>query len=852
MDGRKSKVSSTFDNSFDLLESLFLKGLQTDEAGKHSLLESIREEKPALAAELEALWQHCHTQNDAGLLDRFSSFSRQIWDKDQDTIPEIDPERYRNLEPLGQGGMGQVFKAEQKHPVARAVAIKVLPLYYLSPERKTRFANEQRALALIHHPHVAIVYDCGQTSHGQPYYVMEYLEPISITQYCDRHRLPISKRLGLFVQVCEGIGEAHRKGIIHRDINPQNILVSEIENDPVAKIIDFGIAKFQDLRSLQNPSETIIGTILGTPGYMSPEQARGASESAIDTLSDIYSLGALLYELLVGRPPFMAAATPTSLVTILKDLKNFVPRPPTHYLKSNDPLTLQAAQVRSSDPRSLKKMLKGDLDWIVMKALNTKPTARYETARAFAKDIVRFLEGKPVEAAPPGLFYRWRKLAAYHRRLVAGASLFLMLLFSALVIISLSLKNARQAEAEAKNALKKVEAVNAFTTDIFTEISPERSGRSVTGMELITKAEEKIPMRYAGQPDLEAAVRAMVAYAYRGLGFYDRSLENFRKVSAYQNQYLGLNHPNSLRTMTEIAFLLALQGKDEQARVYYRQAYEGLKSHFSEDHALTLRAASGLAMASANIGKVVEAEHFFQNTLAAQTRQFGSDFDDTLQTRNNYAYFLYSQGRNQLAEELWKENLSFMEKDPSSHKQLRLRTRHNLAMVLLDRKNFTEANKQYEAIWQDRVEELGPTHPETLSSLNNLAVTYTDQGFPKKAVTLLESEIRNNPLPNDPISLRLRHNLGNALMLCGETEKAKVILKKVEVERTEMLTAFHQETLRTRWTIGEIEEKEGLHLSARAIFEGVIRDALKHLGPTHRDTRLYKSEWHRRFKREKK
>ncbi|HVJ83032.1 MAG TPA: serine/threonine-protein kinase, partial [Planctomycetia bacterium] len=322
-------------------------------------------------------------------------------------IGTVIADRYRLVDMIGEGGMGSVYLAEQTEPVKRRVALKLIKSGKDSRSVLARFAAERQALAVMDHPNIARVYDGGATSVGQPYFVMELVHGPPLTQYCDEHRLPVRARLELFVAVCNAVQHAHQKGIIHRDLKPGNILVTEVDGRPTPKVIDFGVAKAIE-SDLTDTSIFEDGAIVGTPLYMSPEQA-DAGATDVDTRADVYALGVVLYELLVGSPPIDGKAFKRAAVSeMLRIVREVEPPRPSTKLSSIDDLPNVAAN-RSCNPANLAKSLRGELDWVVMKALEKDRSRRYDTASGLARDIQRYLADEAVEARPPSASYRLMK-----------------------------------------------------------------------------------------------------------------------------------------------------------------------------------------------------------------------------------------------------------------------------------------------------------------------------------------------------------------------------------------------------------------------------------------------------------
>lgn len=333
---------------------------------------------------------------------------------------------YRLLQQIGEGGMGTVFMAEQTQPVQRKVALKVIKPGMDSKQVIARFEAERQALAMMDHVNIARVLDAGTTEAGRPYFVMELVHGVPITKYCDDNRLTPRQRLELFVPVCQAIQHAHQKGVIHRDVKPSNVLVTLYDGQPVPKVIDFGVAKATEQRLTERTLFTQYGALVGTPEYMSPEQAE-MSALGVDTRSDIYSLGVLLYELLTGSTPLthqrMKHAAYAEILRLIKEEEP--PRPSTRLSDSGEALVAISAQ-RHTEPAKLTKLVRGELDWIVMKTLEKDRSRRYETAKDFAADVQRYLNDEQVLACPPSAWYRFRKLARRNRRALVTASVFVV------------------------------------------------------------------------------------------------------------------------------------------------------------------------------------------------------------------------------------------------------------------------------------------------------------------------------------------------------------------------------------------------------------------------------------------
>ncbi len=385
-------------------------------------------------------------------------------------VGQVIAGRYTLLEVLGEGGMGTVYRAGQTQPVKRQVALKLIKIGMDSRAVLARFDAERQALALMDHPNIARVYDGGSTEAGQPFFVMELVSGEPITEYCDRLRLPVRARLELFVAVCQAVQHAHQKGIIHRDLKPSNVLVTEVDGRPTPKVIDFGVAKATEF-SLTDQSLADTGAIVGTPTYMSPEQADPSSMD-IDTRTDVYALGVILYELLVGSPPIDAKQFKRgAILEMLRMVREVDPPKPSTRVSTSDALPSISAN-RAIEPAHLKRALQGDLDWIVMMALEKDRTRRYETANGFAADILRHLAHEPVLAAPPSRAYRLRKFVRKHRGAVIAASLVLVTLLVGLAAVAAvqTVANTRLAES-----LKRETNANAALNEANGQLTKSRA-----------------------------------------------------------------------------------------------------------------------------------------------------------------------------------------------------------------------------------------------------------------------------------------------------------------------------------------------------------------------------------------
>ena len=433
-------------------KSIFLAACEKSLAERRTFLDAATGEDAALRARVEALLA-AHDDPDSYLDEQAAALGPTVNHVPAAPLAEqvgtlIGP--YKLLEQIGEGGMGVVYMADQQKPVRRRVALKIIKAGMDTRQVIARFEAERQALAIMDHSNIARVLDAGATDSGRPYFVMELVRGIPITEYCDRNNLPVHERLELFVQVCHAVQHAHQKGIIHRDIKPSNVLVTLNDGRPVPKVIDFGVAKATNQQLTEKTLFTAFAQMVGTPLYMSPEQAEMSSLD-IDTRSDIYSLGVLLYELLTGTTPFdqerLRAAAYGEMIRIIREEEP--PKPSTRISTLGVARTATAAH-RQIDAHRLGQLVRGDLDWIVMKALEKDRTRRYDTAGDFAADVVRHLGDEPVEACPPSAAYRIRKFIRRNRLQVAVAAVMILLLVGGTVASTLGLVWANRAEREVR------------------------------------------------------------------------------------------------------------------------------------------------------------------------------------------------------------------------------------------------------------------------------------------------------------------------------------------------------------------------------------------------------------------
>jgi eukaryotic-like serine/threonine-protein kinase len=529
---------------------------------------------------------------------------------------------YKLLDQIGEGGMGTVWMAQQTDPVKRLVAVKLIKAGMDSKQVVARFEAERQALALMDHPNIARVLDGGTTEAGRPYFVMDLVKGVPITRYCDDHHLTPRQRLELFVPVCQAVQHAHQKGVIHRDLKPSNVLVAVYDGRPVPKVIDFGVAKAAGQPLTDKTLVTGFGNIVGTLEYMSPEQAE-VNQLDIDTRSDIYSLGVLLYELLAGSTPFTKKdLEKAGMLEMLRVIREQEPSKPSTKLSTADGLPTLAAN-RGTEPAKLTRLVRGELDWIVMKALEKDRNRRYETANGFAADVQRYLADETVQACPPSAAYRMRKFVRRHRGPVLGAAVIAVLLLGGIIGTSVGLFQAKRARGVAQANAERAEAnfkeARTAVDDMYTQV-----------------AEKWL----AQEPHLEAVQREFLEKA---LQFYERFAREYGS-----DPRMRLETDRAYRRIGEIQHKL---GKTPQAERAFKRAAESLQElvdqfpevpEYRQELADTLQK---LGNQLGDMGSIPEAQSAHRRALNLQEK-LAADFPAVPEYRRDLALGLYWIGKH--------------------------------------------------------------------------------------------------------------------------------------------------------------------------------------------------------------
>jgi non-specific serine/threonine protein kinase/serine/threonine-protein kinase len=691
---------------------------------------------------------------------------------------EIIDNKYRLIEKLGEGGMGVVYKADQVEPVRRSVAVKIIKLGMDTEDVVARFERERQMLAVLDHPCIAKVFDAGATETGRPYFVMELVRGISLSKYCDQHKLSTRDRLKLYIMVCSAVQHAHQKGVIHRDIKPSNILVQVQEDQPIPKIIDFGIAKATERRLTDKTFFTEQGLIIGTPEYMSPEQAE-MSGLDIDTRTDIYSLGVVLYELLVGVLPFdpetLRAAGITEIQRIIREKE---PPKASTRLSGLGSFCTDIAESRNTDPYSLRKELAGDLDWITIKAMAKDRTRRYASASELAADVERYLRQEPVTAGPPGAIYRMKKYMRRHRVGVTAAALVVLALLGGITGTGIGLIRAKQAEKKALVESETAQQVSDFLVELFAVSDPsEARGNSITAREILDRGAERIEEELNDQPRVQARLMETMGSVYRGLGLYDQSGPMLKNSLEMKRTLYGSESLEVAESARILGILYDMQGKYAEAEALFRESIAIMEQKQGSNDQDLARSVNSLAVVYWNRGRYGEAEPLLLRALEIKQKALGQDHPDVASTLTNLGICFHLQQKFEEAESYFKRALDVAEKALGSDHPDVATNLNNLGSLYEDMGRNEEAESAYErslVIWEKI---LGPEHTDVGIALHNIANLYRDQGKYEEAEPLYKRSysIFENTLgvehPYVAISLREQANLYRDTERYSEAER---------------------------------------------------------------------------------
>lgn len=782
---------------------------------------------------------------------------------------------YRILQILGEGGMGTVYEAEQTTPVHRRVALKVVRGGVESRDILARFESERQALAVMNHESIAKVLDAGASEDGRPYFVMELVKGVPITDYCDGRKLSTRARVELFLPVCDAVQHAHQKSVIHRDLKPSNVMVTESDGRAVPKIIDFGIAKATGAQLTERTMVTMVGQTIGTPAYMSPEQAE-RSGLDIDTRTDIYSLGVMLYELLVGRLPEDPAER--GLQAFLARLAQRATDPP---LPSAKLTTLAGEQgplatLRGTSAEHLRRELKGDLDWIVMTAMDKDRNRRYQSATGLGNDLKRYLAHEPVHARPPTTTYRFRKFVRRHRiAVVAGAAVAAALLIGAGAAFT-GFVRATRANERAMREAATAEEVSNFLVGLFSVAEPDRArGEAITAREILDSGAVRLDRELAGQPAVQARLMRTIGGVYMQLGLYDEAERLLDRSLAIRESLPGDNRAAISASLTSLGALyddqgryaraestlvraIALARQSDPAEVDLAWALQSLSEAYrsegryqesdsvarlrldmlqqelGSDHKDVTEQLWTMAASQAEQGKPAAAESLFRQVLASRLRTEGPNSTGTAAALSGLASSLFEQGEFVEADSLYRQALAVKIRTYGpDHMQTGV-DHYNLGNVATELRKYDEALREYGRAQEIFEKGLGPEHPYVGAVLTARATALTQMKRSAEAVPLLEQAlvIREKTLsPDHPFIATTHHSIGVAELELGRMASAEEHLTTALEMRQRILEPTSYYIADTQQSLAELYSRTGRLTQADSLY----RRALEQWGKSGRE-----------------
>ena len=702
---------------------------------------------------------------------------------------------YRLLSVMGRGGMGVVYEGLQEQPIRRRVAIKLLRDELTHPADHARFEAERQALALLSHSHIARVFE-GGTADGHPYFVMEHVEGAPLTTWCDAQKLTIRARVELLIQACEAVQHAHQRGVIHRDLKPSNILVTVENGRPIPKVIDFGIAKGFGIRLSTESIQTRAGTLLGTPEYMSPEQAM---QGEVDTRADVYALGAILYELACGLLPFdFGDAT---LLGAIERITRDDPPPPSRRLRAADaPRQQTIAEDRSISLDELLRVLHGDLTWIISKAIDRDRDRRYGSAGELAIDLRRWLDDQPVLAGPPSGTYRFKKAIRRHRAAataVAGIAAALILGLAGTTWMATVASAERDAARAAGDAARRdaavAKATAAFVAGMLSAPDPgtgavgAASARDVRVVDVLGRAEKELAT-LEKEPEVAATLRHTLAKSYYGLGLYEPAQSLLEGVVAGRRRLLGPDHPATLTAEHDLALTYKRLG-DERALPLARRIYE------------------------------------------ARQRTLGRDHEDTIASLDEYADQIRRSDLPQ-AERLTRDALNRARRTLGEDARLTMNVACNLAQIYRTRGALDEAEALNRDVYARRQKTLGPDHPDTLNVASHLAALLYERGATDEAFGLFTSAAagyRKAYGADHNDTLRARNNLAVLFWINKRFSEAESEFREIVATYGRTIGAESLDALRARYNLARVLLGGGKAAESAALYRELIPVAEKRL-----------------------
>jgi non-specific serine/threonine protein kinase/serine/threonine-protein kinase len=741
---------------------------------------------------------------------------------------------YRLLELLGEGGMGEVWLAEQSEPVHRRVALKIIKLGMDTKQFLARLEAERQALAVMSHPNIASFYDGGATETGRPYFVMELVRGVSITDYCDTHRLRTPERLRLFIDVCQAVQHAHHKGVIHRDLKPSNVLVTVKDNAPVVKIIDFGIAKALGQQLTDRTLVTRMGQIVGTPEYMSPEQAE-MSGMDVDTRTDVYSLGVLLYELLVGTLPIdFGAKADRAIRHAIRETQ--IPRPSTRLTSLGD--TKDAvARYRGTTAEALRKELRSDLDWIILKALEKDRTRRYDTANELGLELDRYLRHEPILARAPSTGYRVGRFIRRHRVGVAAAAAVAVALLTGLTLASVGMVRAQRAETRAAEEAEAARQVSEFLVELFQVSDPsEARGNTITAREILDRGAERIETELRDQPLMQARLLTTMGLVYQSLGLYREARPKLESALRVRVAELGETDPQVAASIRALGDLARIQGDLAQADSLLTRAVAIRESVLGPDDPAMTPELFSLGVLYDSQGRYEEAAEVFERVLEIEEAELEADDPAVGSTLNSLAVVYYNLGRYEESETLFRRSLEIKERALGTEDLSVAIALSNLGSLNVALNRLADAEAYHTRALAINARILGPDHPSVADCALNLASVLEDQQrydtaqvLYRRAMVIYEDTYGGS---HPDVGLVL-FNLANSHMHQGKVEEAEPLVRRAHEVFLETLEPDHPYLGLSFGQMAEVLAHRGDDVEAEAAYRRAVDILWEALGEGH-------------------
>jgi serine/threonine protein kinase/Flp pilus assembly protein TadD len=742
--------------------------------------------------------------------------------------------QYRLLNVLGEGGMGVVYLAEQQRPIRRKVAIKVIKPGMDSKQIIARFEAERQALALLDHPNIAHVFEAGTSEDSHPYFVMEYVKGMPITEHCDHHKLTVEDRLKLFLQICNAVHHAHQKGIIHRDIKPSNILVSFQDDQAVPKIIDFGVAKAISQPLTERTLFTEQGQLFGTPEYMSPEQLDLAMQD-IDTRSDIYSLGVLLYVLLTSVLPFdFKTFREAGLDEIRRTIREIDPKTPSTMLSSLGEEAKNVAEKRQTEVGSLARCLHKELEWIPLKAMRKERAERYRSVSELADDIENYLAGAPLIAGPPGMLYRLKKFAHRNRALVTGIGAVLAVLVVGVIVSTFFAIGQARARAEADAVLDFLQK-NVLSSLNLWDIK----GEEITVRSILDAASQGLAGELATEPLVEASIRWTLAKSYTWLGLYEPAELHAKRALEIRQAQLGAQDIATLESFFELGWVYFYQSRYNEAAPLLTQALEGMELTLEEQHGNRLYCMATLGWVYIMQGRLPEAEQLFNRGLATIHRVWSEENQHSPTFLQGLAWAYHTQAHYEKVEPLLKQAMAISLRLLGERHWEMLTLKHNLGCLYWDLGRYNEAEQLLVEALDGRRRVLGEQHSHTLMTMCALGRLYHAQDRYKEAESYLDQAMENSLEIQDGahfITAECMYERGTLYLSQGQYDEAESLLAKAfEIGRRTM-GEENWATLKVMNTLAKLYALQGRDKEAEKTFRRTLEARKNKLGERHPHT----------------